>query len=478
MIAILFAGLVMAEAPDRSQPPVVVPPEPMVLDEPTVVELAPGVTLHHVRIPGVRLVDIRVLLGRGTVALEGRSSMAGRAMGDLADVAVGELASDELSILEDLYDLDVWSTGRLYDGVLGVEAPPRELGRAIDLLGQLLRAPSYPSDEIAQWVRNQRRNYTVRFPASQSAVAQGAANYGWWPATSPYGARPDLDELAAVVDPEPLVALHRRWLAESPLQVLVVGDVGLDEVREPLQGALEGLGVDVDRARDEAATPPTGRTVFAVDMPGQDQVAIRLRMAAPPRLDEQRVVARLTTHVLGGHFLSRLNANLREEKGWTYGARASWRGGDGWGLVSAGVDVRSEQAMAAVVEIEGELARIVAEGIPVEELEISRRLLVQDWNETRTTADDAASRYAEALTDERSLASAQADYAALAEITPEQVQAFATPWFGEDAGRMWVFVGDRTALEPQLAERGWTATWLTPQQAVLGQFEAAFGAPE
>jgi len=454
---------------DRTSPPPVQPPEVLVLPEPVVHQLTPAVTVYHVRVPGVRKVEIALLPRRGQASVTGTTGVEGAAVGWLADAASQTHTAAEFSELEDLHSVDVYSGLYTFDGKVGVEGPLPELDTALDMLTEIVRGAAFPKTETKRWVLDQYQYFGVSGPSSQGRVAARADGFGWFPADSPYGARPDPGTLASI-EPAALEAHYRRWLSESPIDVLAVGDFAFEDVEMRLLAMVEGLGQPGDLEPQPTLAAKDGNRVIAVDMPGQEQVALRLRTEAPPQQHEQRVAMRAINYVLGGHFLSRLNTNLREEKGWTYGSRSSYQVRDAYGYLSINVDVGAENTAAAVREIEGELQRLVDEGVTADELQLAYRRMVAGWNNTNITAAEAFESYEMAIDDRESMETLRARYVDLADLTPEQLKAVAAEWLHPDKPRQWVLVGDRAQIEAHLEELGWTAEWLTPQQAILGRF--------
>lgn len=455
--------------PDRSRAPEVLPPEVLSLPEPTVHPLGPGVVAWHVRVPQVRKVVVQVIPDRGLVELLGRPTQEGRATGWMADVAAGPYGAAALSELRDLNEIELSSSIGLHDGKIALSVPKDQLPLGLELQSLVLRQPTWPKKDLARYLRDQQLWYTVEGPTSQAALANSALAFAWFPADHPYGARPDLTELKGV-KPKGLDALYDRWLRESPITAVVVGDVAWEEVEAPLKAALTGLGREGTPAAMLEVALPAGRKVVGVDLKGQAQVAVRLRMPAPPRGHEDRVPMIAANWVLGGHFLSRLNKILREEKGYTYGSGSAYNNGDTWGAVTVQVDVKAENLADTLAVIDAELARLCADGVTVEELDMARRSLVADWNNAFQTADSAVQPYLWALEEQRTIGEMRALRTALADLTPERVAAAATTWLGPDQPRVTVLVGDREALSPVVEGLGQPTTWVDPASAILGKF--------
>jgi zinc protease len=422
----------------------------------------------YVRVPGVRKIAIHAVIGRGIVELEGMPDALGRATGALADVAAGDLSGAELSSMRDRYEIELWSAGRLHDAEVSLVVPKDELARGVELQRMVLATPAFPKKDVKRWVLDQELYYTVNGPSSQSGVASAAMSFAWFPADHAYGARPDLAELETVKTRD-LRARWEAWTHEAPITLVVTGDVPWETVEPAVLQVAEGLGAKLVPGEALVVAPPASR-IIAVDMPGQTQVAVRLRMEGPPRTHADLPAMQATNFLLGGHFLSRLNRNLREARGFTYGSRSAYAFAETWGNVTVEVDVKAENVAATILEIERELQRFVNEPVPPEELDAMRRSLDADWNRTFETAETAMGLYRRALTNEATVAQLRERLVKVGETTTEDVARVTRKWLDADRTRVWVFVGDRKTLEPQLVGLGAPVEWIDPPTAILGRF--------
>jgi len=457
--------------PDRTGPPEVPPPDVLALPEPERHVLSDAVEVLHVPVPGVRKVEITILPRRGRAELElGRHVES--AMGWLADVASEAHDPAELEALEDLREVDVYSSVRTHDAMFGVEAPREELALGLELLSDMVHRPTFPKADLKRYILDQERDHLLRAPSRPRVVARALLAYSWFAPDHPYGERPDLSQYDGLKNKE-LAGAYHDLLRSSPITVLSVGDIAYEEVQPALEAMLKDLGTPGEPAMEIPCPPPGSSRVLASALPGQEQVTLRLRTTAPSRSDDDHVAAWAGSYVLGGHFLSRLNANLREDKGWTYGSSASYERGPHDGVLTVSVDVKAEDVAGAVGEIEKELQRLVDDGVTAAELTLAQRRLVAEWNETLVTAGDAHGSYLKALSRGATMAEQRASYQALAEVVPADVQRVAEAHWGADGVRVWVLVGDRDAIQGQLDALGWTAEWVDPADAILGKVPAA-----
>lgn len=457
-----------AGAPVRSSPPAVIPAEFIELDELTSYDLGGGRVAWHVRVPGVRKVSVEVTQWSGTYAMDQwPTPMANYAM-DIADVAAGGWDAESFEILQDVHDMMLYSWISDHRGGVTLQLPREDLALGMEAVGAILRSPAFPKKEVKQWVREDLIELTVWAPTDMRQVSYAALDHAWYPADHILGARPDLDAMKKVKAGD-LVDKQQSWRQTGPVTILVVGDVAWEEVELMVSDAVEGIGTTAERSPELAFAPPSASRVVAVDMPGQKQTALRLAYAAPPRFHEDAVAFGAMNWALGGHFLSRLNANLREEKGFTYGAGSGYTRSRQAGRLTVRVDVKAENTAAAVTEIEREITRLVEGGVTAEELDMAARSTMAWWNGTRETARSASGFYSQVLAYEETVAARLERVQSSEELTPEDVQKVAEAWLGETPS-VWVVVGDRSAIEGQLDELGWEVEWITTNQAILGTF--------
>ncbi len=453
--------------PVRDAPPEVIAADWLTQTEPELHELGPGQTAYFVRVPGVRKVIVEVVVHNGVHELYGEPSELGSGIGAFMDVATEAHDAAGLEVMGDLHEISLTSWGGAHNGGVDLEVPAEGLERGLGLMREMLMTPAYPQKDITRSLREKRLYYEFTGASSLGGVSRSALAFSWFPADHFYGARPNLDQMKKLKSKDVLAA-QAEWRASGPVTALVVGDVDWATVEPLLKEAISGLGTTGERAPRLAFTPPQENVFLAVDMPGQAQAALRLRMAAPRQDHEDEVAYNLTNWALGGHFLSRLNANLREDKGFTYGSGSRYSANETYGYNGIGVDVKVENTAAAVREIELELNRLVEAGITAEELDMAHRDEISTWNGLRETASSAAGLYSGLLFDQKTVADAVAWNQAVGQVTPEQTQAVAEAWMSPDQARVWVVAGDRKQLEEQFKTLAWDVQWITAQQAVLG----------
>jgi zinc protease len=452
-------------APDRSRPPTVPAPVLMELPDWTEHTVGNGVIVRHVQVPGVRKVAVEVRRGVGCLAFDARADWSCQRSGWLMDQGTVEKTPAELEMALDALGADLWSDDvATWSHSLGIEVPRDDLAPTLALLGEVIRAPRFDKRDVNRDTAESKRYYLQYAPLSADALAHHALNNAWFAAGSLWDPRAVPEAIAPT--PASLRAFHDRLNAEAPLEVLVVGDVTWEAVAPQIEALVAGLGASKPRAEVQTAPPLAASRILAVDLPHAKQAEIRLAMNAPGYGHADAPAFRVVNYAYGGAFLSRLNNNLREERGLTYGAGSSYDRGRAYSRFLASVSVAAENTQVAIEQFNVELDKIASGGATAEE--IKGATLVPYWNETLLTASSAADFYAGRVNRGETMEMSRAWASAVESITPAQTAEVAGRWFAKDAPRLWVVVGPREVIEPQLTALGWKPEWIAPKDAILG----------
>ncbi len=247
---------------------------------------------------------------------------------------------------------------------------------ALELLADVALGAVFPEPELER-VRKERLADLLRRRDQPSALAEEQL------ARSIYGdgiyGRPILGDETSVerVTREAVRNFYRRHVAVSGATLLVVGDVDPDAIVDKARQAFAGWRPSEPEPvlRIEAPASRSLRAVV-VDRPHAAQTELRLGHVGIPRRHPDFPAVTVMNSILGGKFTSRINLNLRERNGYTYGANSRFARRTGPGPFRIATAVATENAGDAVREVIGELRRLRAEPVEVEELEDARSYLL------------------------------------------------------------------------------------------------------
>ena len=308
---------VAAAFPDRPEPGA---PEAYTPPDPVRTELSNGVPVYVVSDPSLPLVNVQLAVPTG--AAMDPAEKAGRAA--LGASMLGEGAGDRTT-LEQAAALEALAASlsfglRREATTLSLDVHADRLEEALPLAADALLRPRFDTDD---WNRVKSQHLTL-LKASLDDNRQVAGQVGtrrWWGADHPYGS--PSDGTPASVESltlKDVKAWHTGELHAGGAAFVVVGDVTSEEVTKLLDQHFGSWKASERKAMEmKAAAAPKG--IVVVDRPGSTQTVFNVIMDGQSTDSDARAPLDVATVIMGGSFTSRLNRRLREELGYTYGAR-------------------------------------------------------------------------------------------------------------------------------------------------------------
>ncbi len=235
--------------------------------------------------------------------------------------------------------------------MISTEALVRHWPQALDLLADIVINPVFPEAEVER-VRKERLTDLSRVRDDANAIANRVENGLLYGRDTPHG-HPISGREASIssLTREELVQQHDRLVLRGRPTFLVVGDVEAEAVARQIESAFGGWRFE--ETIPEASKSDAGRnssTVYLVDKPGAAQSVITASQLIGPRVQPDYMPMVLLNMVFGGQFTARLNMNLREDKGYTYGYRSHFDWRQTLSGFSAGGAVQTAVTKEALVE--------------------------------------------------------------------------------------------------------------------------------
>ncbi len=373
---VLLATAAASAQPDWDTRPGLAPPPAFTPPAVQRFELSNGLPVLFVEKPGVPLVQINLLVKAGSVddpvGEEGLADL----MADMMDEGAGDYSALELADAIDFLGIDLRTGASLHNLQVSLHTPVATLDEALPLMAAVALRPTFPEGDLER-VRTSLLTSLEQRRDEPRAIASVVFDQTLFP-DHPYG-RPSEGSPASVASfsREDLEAFHEAVVRPSRSALVVVGDVTEGEIRPRLE-ALFGA----PWARGEAAAPTVvpepaqvaRRTVTLVDKPGAAQSVVRIGRVGAARSTPDYYALEVLNTILGGSFTSRLNQNLRERNGYTYGARSSFSFRPVAGPFLASADVQTDVTGPALAEFFRELEGI-HEAVPADELAKARDYL-------------------------------------------------------------------------------------------------------
>jgi zinc protease len=327
------------------------------------------------------------------------------------------------------------------------------MDQVLAIWADVIRNPAYADadfkrmqDQTAQQLRQQLRD--------PNAIAGRVSSVKMWGANHPYG-RLTMPEDIQKLTPADVKAFHDRWWGPNNAALVVVGDTTMAEITPKLESALRGWANAPGKAVTVAnGTRPTKPVVYLVDRPGSVQSIIQVVAPQAPRDTALDTRYSAFNAGFGGNFDSRINMNLREDKGWSYGSRSTLGTGSGRGPRSFGINapVQTDATKGAMNEIRKELTDITGKRpYSAAELDKVRTNTILGMASRWETNDAVAASLSDMLTYKL-----PADYwdtyaATYRTVTAADVQGVAKT-LAPDQNWIWVVVGDRAKIEKGVRE--------------------------
>jgi predicted Zn-dependent peptidase len=391
-VALVSAGTLTAQAqlPDRSKAPAP-GPTPQLRVPPIVKRaLSNGIPVWVVEVHEVPLVTLSMVVRSGSSADPAGKFGIANFVAAMLDEGAGARSALELADAVDYLGASLTTSSSFDASAVRLEVPVARLKDALPIVADVAMRPSFPPNELER-IRQERLTALLQArddPESIVAFAfprlvyGGSHRYG-----TPSVGMPETVKSFAIDDLKNFHAAHYR---PDNAALIVVGDVATDSIMPMLESAFGGWK-SPPGSNPAAGVPPapqlTARRVFLIDKPGAAQSQIRIGWVGVPRSTPDYFAIEVTNTVLGGSFTSRLNQNLREQHGYSYGARSGFDMRLMPGPFQAAAGVQTDKTAEALKEFFIELDGI-RKPIPADELNKAKNYVALGFpSEFETTSD-------------------------------------------------------------------------------------------
>ena len=340
-------------------------------------ELSNGLPVLFVDKPGVPLAQVNLLVKTGSVDDGDRDGLASLAA-DMMDEGAGDLSALELADAIDFLGIQLGTGAGLHSLQVQLHTPVSKLDDALALMADIALRPTFPAPDLERVRTSLLTSLSQRGdqPRAVAAVALARALYG---TAHPYG-RLGTGEPASVraITRQDLADFHDRAVRPANAALVVVGALDWAGVQPRLEAAF-GSAAWPDRpapAHAALAEPAqVGATrVLLVDKPDAAQSVVRVARIGAARSTPDYYALEVLNTILGGSFTSRLNQNLRERNGYSYGAGSGFSFRPVAGPFTASSDVQTDVTAPALTEFFNELTAI-GQPVPDEERTKARDFL-------------------------------------------------------------------------------------------------------
>jgi zinc protease len=445
-------GAVESSNPDepwRKEPPKPAAAKPPQLPVPISFKLANGFTVFVNERPGLPIVSALLIFKTGSDS--NPVDKPGLANFTAAMLDEGTMTRNALQIADEVAQLGgSLGTGSSMDSTqVTASSLKRTFPALLDLIADVARRPSFPADEIERQ-RASRLASLVQQRENPSAAANAAMSAALYGDRHAYG----FTELGTEASNRVMTRddLQKFWaqnFVPNNSALIVSGQITVEEIKGLAERAF-GSWQPGTPARPSLGQPATTTArVVLVDKPGTPQTQLRVASVGVPRSTPDYEALRVMNEALGGLFSSRINLNLREQHGYTYGASSQFlfRRAAGPFLIASGV--RTDVTAPAVGEIFKEVQRMRDTTLAPDELSLAKDSLVRSLPSEFETSSRVTSSTATLFVYDLGLDYYTKFPARLAGVSADAVRSAAQKHVVPDR-LLVVAAGDRAKIEPEL----------------------------
>jgi zinc protease len=398
MVALAAGVAVSAQAPDRTKPPLPGPPPQLKLPAIQKRQLANGlpvwiVELHKVPVAQVNL----VVFGGGADDPAGKFGVTSL-MAAMLEEGAGSRSALQIADAVDFLGADLGAGSTFDASAVRLHVPVARLAEALPIMADVALRPTFGQDELER-LRQQRLTALLQARDEPGTIASQAFSRILYGQTHRYGtAMAGTAETIKALTTADLRARFAASFAPGNSALLVVGDVVPDKAMALLETSFGSWRSQATAApvKLPMVDEPARREIYIVDKPGAPQTQIRIGWIGVPRSTADYFPIQVMNTILGGSFSSRLNMNLREKHGYTYGATSGFDMRAGAGPFTAAAGVQTDKTSESLREFFNELNGIL-QPVPADELSRAKSYVALRFPSAFETTGDISRRLEDAL---------------------------------------------------------------------------------
>ncbi|WED26196.1 insulinase family protein [Vibrio sp. DW001] len=338
-----------------------------------------------------------------------------------------------------------------YTTTISVSSLKKNLSQTLAIVEEMLFKPEFKQDDFDRLKKQSLEGliYEHQRPAWLASQATRQILFG----RSTFGRSNDgtLKSIESI-QLEDVKAFYNSNYTPLGTQVIIVGDISKEKLIPNLKFLSKWEGSDAPILRPQIVKPPVGQHIYLVDKPSAPQSVIRLvRQGLPYDTVGEQYLNQLANFNLAGNFNSRINQNLREDKGYTYGASGYHASNKEIGIIVFDAQVRADSTVPSIQEFIKEMKRYSEDGMTSQELAFMRLAVGQQDALKYETPSQKARLLSNILN-----YSLDDDYieqrnAVLSNVNRSTLNEVASKWFNPTDYQI-IVVGDAKSLKPQLED--------------------------
>ncbi len=379
-----------AQEVDRTKPPVLPPPKSLKLPQLVRFELLNGLKVILMEKHNVPLIQLNVIIKAGTVDDPQQKEGLANITFDMIDE--GNAGKTSLEIADEIDFLGakiVTKAGQHFSGIY-LHAPVSKFDDALKIMGDIILKPDFPEVELKR-KKKEYLNTISQWHDQPTTIANIAFNKLLFSDNHPYG-KPSIGNENSIKNfsIDDLKQFYSKYFKANNAFIIAVGDIKKNELKNKLEKIFGNWRKgEIKETKIPEPKQVEKRIVYLIDKPNSAQSVIYIGRVGAKRLTDDYNSIIVMNTILGGSFTSRLNNNLREEHGYTYGAGSRFIFRPVAGSFVAYSSVQTEVTDKALTEFFKELNGI-REPIPNDELNRAKNLVALSYPQNFQSVEEIA----------------------------------------------------------------------------------------
>jgi zinc protease len=380
---------------DRSIRPVSAPSVAYLVPKPEVIPLASGASLWVIPRRDLPIVALSCVVHGGAGSHGPESGGLASLTSDLIDEGTASRSSQDIARIAENLGTQLSSSAGWDGSSIGMQCLTPHLDASLDLVLDLLLNPTFPEPEFDR-IKGQTLAGLKADHENADSRAYRALLSVIYPDSHPYHvAANGTEATVARLTRSDLTGFHREHFRPDRTLFVAAGDIDPTDMARRLDAGLAGWSASSSKLSTPLNTSRPDRVrLILVDRPGAAQAVVRVGSVGTDRLDPDHAALLLFNQILGGQFTSRLNAKLREEKGFTYGVRSGFDFRRAAGPFSIAASLQADRLAEALDDLRREVNALFEDRPPTDtELADARRSLVEGQARHFETPSALVARY-------------------------------------------------------------------------------------
>ena len=363
---------VNADAAWRANPPQPSPARPLNLPVPQVFKLQNGLTVIYNYRAGLPVVAANLVFNTGSGANPVDKPGLASFTADMLQQGTATRNATQIADEAALLGATLSSSANMDGSRVGTRSLTKNFPGALDLVADIVLHPTFPPDEVERR-RASRLAALTNDRGNPNVVVSRAGAAALFGPHHPFGYdNAGTEESNKVMSRDDMMNFWKANYVPNNAALVVAGNIPLDEMKALAENKF-GAWKSGNAARPQIGAPETTKArIVIVDRPGAQQTMVRLLQLGVGRATPDYAALEVMNSELGGLFSSRINLNLREEHGYTYGASSMFVYRRSQGYFATGGGIRTDATAPAVTELFKEIRRMIETPMTAAELNLAK----------------------------------------------------------------------------------------------------------